>query len=287
VAIEILRRFTSPARLLVKAIGPKDARPELEVDFHGRGRRGRPRVETLRRSHVQWFFGVGTAVSNKLYSTLERVEVRGLSEAYAIQVSIVDYTRQDQTLLLPLWAGLPDPARAERLVRQTLLDPDRYWRPYGLPNCSAQDPAYQPDNRGGSGGVWMMWNTMLGEGLVDYGYRAEAAELVGRPMAATLHTLVDEHAFREAYNSDRLEGLGDRDYLWGVAPVALFMRVLGVRPVSARKVYLEGRNPFPWPVTVRYKGLTVTRDHAATTVTFPSGRSATLTGEEPQVVEDD
>ena len=287
VTIEVLRRFTAPARLLVKAVGPKDARPEFEVSFHGRGRRGRPRVETLRRSHVQWFFGVATAVSDKLYSTLERVEVRGLGEGYDLQVSVVDYTRQDQTLLLPLWAGLPDPVRAERLVRRTLLDPARYWRPYGLPNCSAQDPAYKPNNIDGSGGVWMMWNTMLGEALVDYGYRAEAAELISRLMAAMLHTLTDEHAFREAYNSDHLEGLGDRDYLWGVAPVALFMRALGVRIVGRRKVYLEDRNPFPWPVTVRHKGLTVVRGPDATTITFPSGRTATITGTEPQVVEDD
>jgi hypothetical protein len=287
VAIEVLRRFTAPARLMVKAVGPREARPDLEVAFHGRGRRGRPRVETLRRSTVQWFFGVGTAVSDKLYSTLERVEVRGLSEAHEISVAVVDYTRQDQTLLLPLWAGLPNAGRAERLVRRTLLDPARYWRPYGMPNCSAADPAYKPDNREGSGGVWMMWNTMLGEGLVDYGYRAEAAELISRLMAGMLHTLVGEHAFREAYNSDHLEGLGDRDYLWGVAPVALFMRALGVRLVGTRKVYLEGRNPFPWPVTVRHKGLTVVRGPEATTITFPSGRTATVSGEAAQAVEDD
>jgi hypothetical protein len=131
-----------------------------------------------------------------------------------------------------------------------------------------------------------MWNTMLGEGLVDYGYRAEAAELIARLMAGMLHCLRGEKAFREAYNADALEGLGDRDYLWGVAPVALFMRVLGVRIVGPRKVYLEGRNPFPWPVTVRHKGLVVARGPSETVVTFPSGRSATITSAEAQVVED-
>jgi hypothetical protein len=39
---------------------------------------------------------------------------------------------------------------------------------------AARDAAYAPDNRDGSGGVWLMWNTMLGEGLIEYGYRAEA-----------------------------------------------------------------------------------------------------------------
>ena len=285
-AVDIVRRFTVPARLLVKVVGPREARPQMTVSFSGRGRRGRHRVENLRQSRMQWFFGIGTAGSDKLYSQLDRVEVRGLTDEFEVTVSTVDYTRQDQTLLLPLWAGLPDRARAEALVRRTLLDPERYWRANGLPNCSAAEPAYQPDNRGGSGGVWMMWNTMLGEGLVDYGYRAEAAELIARLMRGMLYTLKEEKSFREAYNPDQLEGLGDRDYLWGVAPVALFMQTLGVRIVSPRKVYLSGRNPFPWPVTVRHKGLTVVRGHETTTVTFPSGRSATASGEGEQVITD-
>jgi hypothetical protein len=284
--VDIARRFVSPARLLVKVIGPREARPQMSVSFSGRGRRGRHRVENVRKSRVQWFFGIGTATSDKLYSQLDRVEVRGLTDEHEVTVSTVDYTHQDQTLLLPLWAGLPDPARAEALVRRTLLDPSRYWRENGLPNCSASDPAYRPDNRGGSGGVWMMWNTMLGEGLVDYGYRAEAADLIARLMRGIVYCLKEEKAFREAYNPDQLEGLGDRDYLWGVAPVALFMYVLGLRIVSPRKVYLSGRNPFPWPVTIRHKGLTIVRAQEFTTVIFPSGRSATAAGEAQQVVED-
>jgi hypothetical protein len=284
--IEARRRFRPSARIVVRALGPKDARPEMEVTLVGRGRRGRHRVETLRRSNVQWYFGVGTAVSEKLYAELERVEVRGLSDEYAVTVSVVDYARQDQTHLLPLWGGLPDPARAKMLIHRTLLDANRYWRPYGLPNCSALDPAYQPDNRNGSGGVWMIWNTMLGEGLVEYGYRAEAAELLTRLMTAMTHALRTEKAFREAYNADKLEGLGDRDYVWGVAPVHLFMHTVGVRIISSRRVFVEGRNPFPWPVTIRSKGVTVAKGPDSATVTFPSGKQHTVTEPGPQFVED-
>ena len=71
-----------------------------------------------------------------------------------------------------------------------------------------------------------------------------------------------------------------------MSPVALFMQALGVRIISPRKVYLEGRNPFPWPVTVRHKGLTVVRGTESTTVTFASGHGATVTGEAPRYVED-
>ncbi len=284
--VEVNRRFSPSARIIVKAIGPKDARPNLEVTLAGRGRRGRHRVETLKRSNVRWYFGIFTATSEKLYAELERVEVRGLTDEFAVTVSVMDFTREDQTLLLPLWGGVPDPARAEALVRQTLLDPERYWRPYGLPNCSARDPAYKPDNREGSGGVWLMWNTMLGEGLVEYGYRAEAAQLITKLMTTMIHSLKHDKAFREAYNADVLEGLGERNYLWGVAPVHLFMQTLGVRIISPKKVFVEGLNPFPWPVTVKHKGVTVMKISDSAAITFPSGKQVVVTDAGAQMVED-
>ncbi|MGH2520905.1 MAG: hypothetical protein ACRDH2_00240, partial [Anaerolineales bacterium] len=81
--------------------------------------------------------------------------------------------------------------------------------------------------------------------------------------------------------------LGDRDYIWGVAPVHLFMLTLGVRILGPRRVYLEGRNPFPWPVTVRHKGVTVVKDLGSATVIFPSGQQITITDPGPQYVEDE
>ena len=257
--LEVHQKFSPAVRVLVKAIGPNEACPALQITVTGKGRRGPRRVETFRRTQVQWYWGLGTAVSEKTYAEVERVEVGGLTEEFEVTLSTVDYGREDQTLLLPLWARLPEPARAEALVRQTLLDPRRYWRPYGIASCSALDPAYRPDNCEGSGGVWPLWNTMIGEGLVDYGYRAEAAELITRLMTAMLFTLKNEKAFREAYNADRLEGLGERNHIGGVAPVQLFMRTVGVRVISPRRVFLEGYNPFPWPVTIRYKGVTIVK----------------------------
>lgn len=279
-------RFDPSARLLVRILGPRQARPSAWVVIHGRGRWGRRRIETLGPRHFLWYWGMGTASSGKLYREIERIEVRGLSPEFEVTLATVDYRRQDQTLLLPLWAGLPSPERAQALVRQTITDPQRYWRPFGIPNCSAQDPAYDPENRTGSGGVWMMWNTMIGEGLADYGFHAEAGELIRRIMKVMLATLIGEKAFREAYNPDKPEGLGDRDYLWGVAPVHLFLRTVGVRIVSARKVWLSGVNPLPWGVTVRHKGVAVSKAGKAATVVFPSGREVVVNDPSPQWIVD-
>ena len=286
IAVDVARRFDPAARIVVRAVGPSDQKVALGVTIGGRSPRGRHRVEAFKRSQAQWYFGIATATSDRLYAEVERIEVTGLTDDYEVVISTLDTTLQDQTLLLPLWAGVPSQERAEALVKRTLLDPERFWRPYGIPNCAAHQPFYRPDNRGGSGGVWMMWNTMLCEGLVAYGYRAEAAELLNRLMTAMVHGLRTDKAFSEAYNPDVLDGLGEKDYIWGVAPVRLMLTAAGIRPLSPRRVAIEGWSPFPWPITVRWKGLEVTRDGKRTTIRFPSDAVVTFEDTEPRVVDD-
>jgi hypothetical protein len=155
------------------------------------------------------------------------------------------------------------------------------------PMCSAADPAYRADGRDGSGGVFMVWNAMLAEGLVRYGYRREASELFQRMMQGPLAALRADGAFRECYNADAPEGLGERNHVTGVPSLSAFLRVLGVRLISPRKVGIEGSNPFPWPVTVRWRGIEIRRvPGGATLITFPDGETAEVSGEEPRLVEE-
>jgi hypothetical protein len=50
-------------------------------------------------------------------------------------------------------------------------------------------------------------------------------------------------------------------------------------------VRLEGENPFPWDVTIRYKGLKVIRGMSKTEVVFPNGKSVTIVDTATCVVE--
>lgn len=276
--LEVDRSFDTPVRILIRSRGEEGLSHAIKVFIYGRGRRGPAGTERLTEYRFQWFWDFGTATSEKIYAGVDRIEVRGLSEEFETELWIADYTRQDQTLLLPLWAGVPDEDRARKLIHETLLDEARFWRAGGIPVCSAQDPAYAADARGGSGGVWMVWNSMLGEALVRYGYREEAAQLVGRLLNASVESLGKDHAFRECYNAEQPEGLGARAHVAGIAPLALFLEVLGVRLISARKVQVEGFNPFPWPVTVSWRGLQVRRDGDRTWVSFPDGQVSLVEG---------
>jgi hypothetical protein len=114
--------------------------------------------------------------------------------------------------------------------------------------------------------------------------RDEAAELVRRLMAGVIRTLVGQGEFHELLDPEDGSGLGEGGHVAGLFPVWLFLEVLGVRLLGPRKVRLDGANPFPWPVEVRWRGLRVRREADVTRVTFPDGQELTAPASGRQVV---
>ncbi len=277
--------FDPPARLIVRCFGPESAGGKLKVRLHGRGRRGRSRIERLAAGDFNWFWEFGTATSSKTYAELTKVEVLGLDDNYETEIRAADYTRVEAHGLLPLWAGVPNPVRARAMVKSNLLEPRRFWRRYGIPRLPADDPAYDPDKHLEAFGVRLPLNVMLAEGMLRYGYRPEAAQLFERLMEAVVHSLDQARGFRGVYHPDRLAAGDERDELLGAAPLGLFLELLGVRLVAPWKVRLEGRSPFDGPVTLRWRGLSLTRSGDQTEITFPNGQHASARGEAPTVVE--
>ena len=130
----------------------------------------------------------------------------------------------------------------------------------------------------------MAWNSMIGTGLVRYGYRQQAAELVSRLMGAVIYSLKRDRAFRRSYHAETAQGQAEFHALTGLAPLGLFLEVLGVRLISSKRVGLSGFNPFPWPVTVKYRGMTIMRQKDKTVVIFPDGQTVTVSDPEPRLV---
>ncbi|MGE5224012.1 MAG: hypothetical protein ACM3PY_16350, partial [Omnitrophica WOR_2 bacterium] len=153
----------------------------------------------------------------------------------------------------------------------------RFWKPYGLPANPGLDAP-----QGSS--VYIPWNALIGEGLVSYNYRQEAAELFKRIMAAILQSLKQEGAFRRHYDAETGRGTGERNALEGLAPLHLFLQILGVQLVSPSEVVVSGYNPFPWPVTVKYQGLRIMRQMEKTIIIFPDGQTTTVAGQDPKQI---
>jgi len=264
----------------VQTKSPAVKRPEVEIsEFVSRSD---GEIEIIESHRFQWHSGGLVATSQQTFKRISRISVRGLDEKDRVIVKTIDTTGEDLTLALPLWAGVPDVQHAQVMIARSLLEAERFDRPFGLPSLPLP-PDPQADTVSMS--VHLPWNALIGEGMLAYGFRTEAARLNVHLMNAVIQNLKQNRAFYQRYHAERGVGIGERNSLHGLAPVGLFLETLGVRVISARRVRLEGRNEFPWPVMIKYKGLTIVRAHDRTVVTFSNGQTVTVTDTAPCVVE--
>jgi len=137
---------------------------------------------------------------------------------------------QSWTTLLPLYAGVPSPERARKVVAR-LLDERGYWGPRGVRTVPRDDPFFHQaprvmlyDHKKGtrgpvsnwSGPVWVLSSYYLCKGLMRYGYLAQARELALKTARLLAKDLETTGRLHECYDD---EGRG----LWPVAPSASFI----------------------------------------------------------------
>lgn len=272
----------TPIRLLIEiqTKNPAAKRPEVEISEYFTKSKGE--VETILGHQFQWRTGGLVATSQKIYNRVGRIAVHGLDEKDKINVSIIDTTGEDITLALPMWAQIPDQQKAHALIGRNIMTADRFDRPFGLPSLP-ESPDPEADLVSMS--VHFPWNQLIGEGLLAHGFRAEATRLTVHMMNAVIQNLKQNRSFYQRYHAETGAGIGERNAVQGLAPVGLFMQSLGVNILSSTRVKLEGKNLYPWPVTIKYKGLTVVRSMEQTTITFINGESVLVKEEGPCIVE--
>ncbi|NWF63139.1 MAG: hypothetical protein HXY38_02430 [Chloroflexi bacterium] len=272
----------TPVRLLVeiRTKSPAAKRPEVEISEYFTKSKGES--EVLAGHQFQWRAGGLVATTQMTFSRVGRISVVGLEATDKINVKIVDMTGEDITLGLPLWAGALEHQRAYAMIGRNLMMADRFDRPFGMPSMPA---APDKDAEQIALSVSLPWNLLIGEGLLAYGFRAEATRLTAHLMNAIIQNLKQNHAFYQRYHAEKGTGIGERNSLTGFAPVGLFMQALGVTILSGTRVKLEGRNLFPFAVTIKYKGMSIARGQEQTTVTFANGESVIVKDEAPCIVE--
>jgi len=270
--INIKKAFAEPVRLSIHVNRKGQVFHHLSATITGRtvDSLGGEQIE---QTENQWCVYAAAITSRHVYTRVDEVEVYGPKPGDEVTVSTVDCTSEDQTLCLPLWAGIPGASRAAMLIKRSMLDTARFTHPFGISACAAL-PCQEAETT--CLAVTMPWQQMLGEGMLEYGYREEVAQLVTRLMNAVILNLKQHHAFFLDYHAVRGAGIGERNALGGLAPTGLFLQTLGVQFLSGGRVRLSGNNPFPWPVTVKYRGLTVTRRAGESEVKFPDGRTIAL-----------
>ncbi len=277
--IKLKQTFDPPVRLMVEVQteNTRAKRPQVVIsEYATKGEN-----ELISGAQFQWRSGGMVATSQQVHEKIGRIQIKGLGTKDKVIVRRLDYTGEDHTLLLPLWAGVPDNQQAKVMINRTILNAERFDRPFGIPACPLV-PKAEADSTCLS--VYLPWNLLICEGLLSYGFRREAARLVAHLMAGVIQNLKQKRTFYQRYHAETGQGLGERNAISGLAPVGLFLQVLGVQVLSATRVRLEGENPFPWPVTIQYKGLKIIRWLDRTEVIFPNGKSVMVDDPAPCLV---
>jgi hypothetical protein len=266
------------SRLQIRVQGDPDITRPIHIILNGNGPRGKV-VEQIPSTRFFWQDGIALATTQNTFKSLKNVEVNGLVDGDQGSIHTVDFTQEDLSLLLPLWAEIPNPKQAKALVEKTLLK--RYLQPFGLsitPVIEGEDNCCGPDT------VLLPWNQFLIEGLLSYGYRPAAASIFKRLMSAIVPVLKESGAFRVAFSALDGKARGEWNTINGLAPLGLFLKTVGIRQIGKNEVILDGINPFPWPVTVKYQGMTITCHSHDVVVTFSTGHTITVDGSGPHRV---
>ena len=270
-SIELTKDFKKPSRLIIRIHGKEETLKRPDVTIVGQ-LDGQEQQENLSVQDFAFSANGAVATTRKVYTSFTNCEFDGLETGDRISIHTVDLTVADHTLLTPLWANIPTEGEAQALVFRTILDADHFDHPFGIPALprvltQAGDPVCLS--------VHLPWNHLIGEGMLAYGYRRETARLVAHLMTAVIQNLKRSQAFYRHYHAETGAGMGERNALHGLAPVGLFLQTLGVEILSPLRVHIRGENPFPWSVTVKYRGLTVSRHIGQTEILFPNGQSVT------------
>jgi len=272
-------KFEGAIRLLieVQTQNPAAKRPEIRIHQFST----KPPDETIQSGDYQWRNGGSVYTTKATYSKLAKIIIHDLADEDVVTIKTLDYTTEDHTLFTPLWAQLPDEQHAQIMIGRALLDAARYQRPYGAPACPLLT---QPEAESIAQSVHLPWNLLICEGLLHYRFRSDAARLFAHNMTAVIQSLKQSRSFHARYHAEKGTGIGERNALSGLAPVGLFMQILGVEIHSATRVTLAGENPFPWEVTIQYRGLKIVRGQRKTEVFFANGKSVIVVSHEPTTV---
>jgi hypothetical protein len=272
------RNLKSPGRIFVYLKIHHAERNQISIVIHGTGKRGRM-IETLKADQFEWRLGEGWCAGERVFDSISDVKVTGLDAGDEGWLGGLKFRQEDISLLLPLWAGLASQQQVKKLVERTL--PKRYLGRYGLSvrPLSAGTPKNLADEQ-----VNLLMNWLVGEGLVQWGYQEQAADLVGRILDAQAAILKKEKGFRRSFDARSGEPDGERNILLGLAPLDLFLKVTGIQYIKSNEVLIQGINPFSRPVTVKYRGMIIQWTIEETVVTFANGQSVTVSGPGPHRV---
>jgi hypothetical protein len=269
------KRFNQPHRLVFQLRATEERTYTVVFNIHGSTIDGET-CETLTARNFSWQGHHARATTQNTFLALKRIEALGVGDEDLVRIMSADYTLEDFSLLLPLWAGAPSSEQARQIIEENLQN--RYLLDYGNSLCplGALIQEELPGLHTGLTSALLPWNHLIGEGLLRYGYQEKAAGLVTRLMNAVIDSLKAHRDFHQYYHAETGLAAGEPGHLHGLAPLGLFLQTLGVRQFSEKEILLDGFNPFPWTINVQYRKILITFYSDKTEIQFTGGQKVII-----------
>ena len=259
-----------PSRIgfLIQGESVRGTIPDFQITLHGYDQNGNYRIEHIYPTQIRWLENQGRTASECVYYRLDYLTVENLAVDLHLTIYCPHTIREDITTLLPLWGKDLGLQKADALINKTLTNQEKFWSTYGIRTIPDVDYS----------AIQLPWNTLLGKSLLAYDKRSLAADLFSKLMEAILINLDDSGCFFSSYDARTGKGRGIQNSLEGLIPVGFFLQVLGIQIINKREIEVEGDHPFPWPVTLRYRGMVIYRDQEQTRIDFPGEKSKIIRG---------
>ncbi len=274
--ITLNRSFKTPQRIQIAVEFENENTRPLQASLIGLGIDNEEIVEKIGPGQLTWTSHSAVFTSKQLFSRINELQLIGLTGEDHATIHTIDYTLEDCSLLLPLWASIPNAHRAGKMVQKKITS--HYLQKFGI----STRPTSSKDQENISTFTHLTWNHFIGEGLLYYGYRDLTVNLIKNLMDGVIQSMKTHHGIKEQFDAFTGHASGEINSISGLAPIGLFLKTLGIRRITEQEIIIEGDNPFPFPVTIRYRGLVLTRHQHDTVITFHNGQTITISDPAPQ-----
>lgn len=275
------KTFSPSQRLVVEIHIQPPATSAYDFRLVGMDEHGLHIVEKLEDKQAASGVHRYVITSRHHFAQLTQVSISGLAEDARWSIHSMDLGQIDLTNFLPLWAGIPNKADADALMTRRFI-PD-WFSPTqaGLPMIVDSNSSGKTNQTNLSN---PLFHSLILDGLLRYGYQNEAGVLVNGLMEAIIKNVRTSGAFSQSM--DVVSGIpyGANNSMYGLPPIGLFLRSLGLEIYAPDRMNVWGTNPYPWDTEISFRGTRIFRSEKDVEITFPDGQTIHLQGPERQQV---
>lgn len=280
------QELNTPSRMVIRVTGGVNLVPQGKIRISGLGPNQESIEELVETAKFIWQGRQGTFTTRHVFQHVKSIVTEGLSRVYRVSLNTLDAHRKDINTLLPLLTNDIPEEIIRKLVKLS-SDTNEFLRPNGITMVAASDPAFDPSNANGGGGIWTFWMGLVMEGLLRHGARRAAADAFKRLLTTQAEVLRETSTFWQFYHSDVSVGSGERDHLGGIPPLHVFQRLTGIVITSPSRVWLDSEFSWGNAVIIRQHGVLIRRTTRSVRIRFPSGKQVDLNDRvEPQWIID-